>query len=354
MQTEILATIGPATLDRFSDMRDAGLSGVRINCSHGSRELHQQIVKNTRQYLPDGYIVVDIQGPKIRIGDLPEPLRIRSGDKLTLVTDTSGEHFPATDTPEMGIPIADDKLAQNVRPGHRLFVDDGFVGLKVDRVESGCIHTTVLFGDVLRSRKGINHPDTRIDYPHTMPYDVPNVDFAIEHRVDFIADSFTRNKEDVLELRERIAATGIHIISKIENPEGLNNFDDILSATDAIMIARGDLGVEIDPWLLPEHQKVMIEKCNRAGKPVITATQMLESMIDNPRPNRADVSDVANALYDGSDVIMLSAETSVGAYPVRCVHMMQRIATTVEGTSRYQAKKHASHPLRKLAGPRAQ
>ncbi|MBN1541577.1 pyruvate kinase [candidate division KSB1 bacterium] len=342
MQTEILATLSPATLPHLPRMAAAGLNGVRINSSHGDAESHLRILQAARRHLPSGYLVYDIKGPKIRIGDLPEPLRLSAEQYVLLRTDlprSPNSEYPRIDSFDEGIPITYTDLDKTVRPGHRLFVDDGYIGLRVERIEEGKIYCKVLYGDLLRSRKGLNHPDTQVDYPYTMPEDLDNLDFAIKNRVDFIADSFTRNSEDVRELRARLAGSAIRIISKIENPEGLANFDDILKETDAIMIARGDLGVEIDPWKLPEEQKVMIEKCNYAGKPVITATQMLESMIDNPHPSRADVSDVANALYDGTDIVMLSGETSIGSYPVECVTMMRRICTTVEATQRYRRKK---------------
>jgi pyruvate kinase len=244
------------------------------------------------------------------------------------------------------------RLDEFARPGHRFFIDDGYVGLRVESVDPGRIGCVVLFGDIIRSRKGLNHPDTVVGYPYTMPQDLPSLEFAVAAGVDFIADSFTRNAEDVEEMRERLRGSGVKIISKIENPEGMGNFDEILEATDAVMIARGDLGVEMDPLELPEHQKRMIEKCIAAGKPVVTATQMLESMIENPRPSRADVSDIANAIYDGTDVVMLSGETSVGKYPAECVRTMRRIADNVEATRRYRDRKNVVNGLRALSAQR--
>ncbi|MCX7679765.1 MAG: pyruvate kinase [Spirochaetes bacterium] len=339
MNTEILASIGPASIDKLAPMYAEGLSGIRINSSHSDFEFQKRIIDASRLANPNGYIVYDIKGPKIRLGDLPQPLPIKAGDSLVLRTDLPkppGSEYPKIENFKEGIPVTYEKLDECVKPGHRLFIDDGYVGIRVVSVEKGKIFCEVLYGDVIRSRKGLNHPDTVVGYPYTMPYDIPNLEFAVAHRVDFIADSFTRNGEDVSELRDRLKGTGVLIISKIENPEGVRNFDEILQNTDAIMIARGDMGVEIEPWFLPEIQKSMIEKCNRAGKPVITATQMLESMIDNPHPSRADVSDIANAVYDGTDVLMLSGETSIGKYPVECVAMMRKIAEYVETTQRYK------------------
>lgn len=341
-RTEILATIGPASIDRLPEMYGSGMSGIRINSSHGSVDFHRSAILNSRKAYPDGYIVYDIKGPKIRIGDLPETLPIKAGDRLVIRTDIpkpQGSDYPAIGDFSEGIPVTFERLHEYVKPGHRLLVDDGYIGLRVIAVDGTRIECEVLYGDILRSRKGLNHPETVIEYPYTMPQDVPNLAFAVEMRVNFIADSFTRNADDVLELRDRLKGSPLKIISKIENPEGVQNFDAILEQTDAIMIARGDLGVEIDPWLLPEIQKEMIEKCNRADKPVITATQMLESMIENPHPSRADVSDIANAIYDGTDVVMLSGETSIGKYPDRCVWIMEKIAEYVETTERYRRRK---------------
>jgi pyruvate kinase len=297
--------------------------------------------------------VYDIKGPKIRLGDIPEPLPVKAGDRIVLRTDVpkpDGSDYPAVRSASGGIPVTFQELDQYVRPGHRLFIDDAYVGLEVIHAAPGAVTCRVMYGDFIRSRKGLNHPDTIIGYPYTMPQDLPDLDFAIENGADFIADSFTRSGEDVLELCKRLEGTAVRIISKIENPEGLSHFDEILRHTDAVMIARGDLGVEMDPWVLPELQKEMIDKCNRACKPVITATQLLESMMDNPRPSRADVSDIANALYDGTDAVMLSAETAIGKFPVECVRMMARTAEYVESTGRYKAKKKSIHSLKGLIG----
>ncbi len=356
MNTELLASIGPASIDRLKAMYAEGLSGVRINSSHSDHEYQQKIIAASREANSRGFIVYDIKGPKIRLGDLPEPLVVKAGDAIVLRTDLPrpvGSDYPEVDHFNEGIPVTYEKLDECVKPGHRLFIDDGYVGIQVVSVEKGKIHCTVLYGDIIRSRKGLNHPDTVVGYPYTMPHDIPNLEFAIAQGIDFIADSFTRNADDVIELRGRLKGTSVKIISKIENPEGVSNFDEILTETDAIMIARGDMGVEIDPWLLPEIQKTMIEKCNAAGKPVITATQMLESMIDNPRPSRADVSDIANAVYDGTDVLMLSGETSVGKYPVECIAMMRKIAEYVETTERYHRLKKKKTGLSALVNKTA-
>ncbi|MBN1894590.1 pyruvate kinase [bacterium] len=352
-QTEIIATIGPASIGLLDKLYGEGMNGVRINSSHGTRDFHQSVIEESRKANPGGIVVYDIKGPKIRLGDIPEPLPVKAGDHIVLRTDIpkpDGSDYPVVHSLSEGIPVTFHELDQYVRPGHRLFIDDAYVGLEVLDSAPGAVTCRVIYGDVIRPRKGLNHPDTVIGYPYTMPQDLPDLNFALAGGVDFIADSFTRTGEDVLELRKQLEGTPIRIISKIENPEGLDNFDEILRHTDAVMIARGDLGVEIDPWILPEQQKVMIEKCNRAGKPVITATQMLESMIDNPRPRRSDVSDIANAIYDGTDALMLSGETSIGRYPVECVRMMAKIAAFVEATERYRAKKQLIRTLKNLTG----
>ena len=342
MTTQILATIGPASIHVLREMKNAGLSGIRINSSHSDAQFQKQLVPAFRKIHPKGYVIVDIKGPKIRLGDLPRPFPVHAGMEVILRTDLpapADSEYPRIHDFSNGLPITTPELEKCIQPGHRLLVDDGYVGLTVVNVQPGKIICEVTYGNRIRSRKGLNHPDTVVPFPYTMPYDEPLLGVAIDLQVDYIADSFTRDADDVFELRSRLDGTGIGIVSKIENPEAVRNFDDILAATDAVMIARGDLGVEMDPWLLPELQKIMIEKCNHAGKPVITATQMLESMIDNPHPSRADVSDIANAIYDGTDVVMLSGETSVGKYPVACVEMMRKIAGEVEKTERYRRKK---------------
>ncbi|MBN2103976.1 pyruvate kinase [bacterium] len=349
MKTEILATVGPASINMLKEMREAGMSGIRINSSHSDSVFQTKIISEFRRVDPAGYIVFDIKGPKIRIGDLPEPLSVRAGMEVVLRTDMpapANSEYPKVFDFTQGLPITFPKLDRFIQPGHRLLVDDGYVGLLAVDVKPGRIVCKVMYGNRIRSRKGLNHPDTVVDFPYTMPHDEPLLTFATQQHVEYIADSFTRNAEDVLELRSRLSETGIQIVSKIENPEAVRCFDEILEVTDAVMIARGDLGVEMDPWLLPELQKTMIEKCNQVDKPVITATQMLESMIDNPHPSRADVSDIANAIYDGTDVVMLSGETSIGKYPVACVDMMRKIAHEVEQTERYRKRKRKVRGLR--------
>ncbi len=340
-KTQIIATIGPSSIDRIGEMFPAGLSGIRINSSHGSLRQHEKAIRAARSVSEKIFIIYDIKGPKIRLGDFPGPVHLNAGMRIILKTglpENSGG-YPFTEDVKKGFPVSFERLHKYVRAGQRLLLDDGLIGLKVEKVSGRKIFCRVLYGDILRSRKGINHPDAVIDFPYTMEDDVPKISFAVKNRVDYIADSFVRDARDVEELRGRLKGTGIKIISKIENPEGVRNFDAILRRTDAAMIARGDLGVEMEPWEVPELQKVMIEKCNRAGRGVITATQMLESMIDDPRPKRSDVSDIANAIYDGTDAVMLSGETSTGKNPVLCVGMMRKIILKTESTKRYRAKK---------------
>ncbi|MFH1414508.1 MAG: pyruvate kinase [Elusimicrobiota bacterium] len=339
-KTQILCTIGPSSADRIAELYEAGLSGIRINSSHGNLSQHEDIIKKTRVISDSIFVVYDIKGPKIRIGDLSAPVHLNSGMRITLKTgaDKNSAGYPYADDPSREIPVTYDDMHLYVKPGERLLLDDGLIGLRIVSVNGRMIDCEVLYGAVLRSRKGINHPDTVIDFPYTVEDDVLLIKFGIENNVDYIADSFERNSEDVRELRARLDGTGIGIISKIENPEGVRAFDEILEATDAIMVARGDLGVELEPWKIPEIQKVFIEKCRAVSKPVIVATQMLESMIDDPRPKRSDVSDIANAIYDGAGILMLSGETSIGKYPILCVRMMQKIIETTETTGRYSDK----------------
>ncbi|PKM99196.1 MAG: pyruvate kinase [Elusimicrobia bacterium HGW-Elusimicrobia-2] len=336
-KTQIIATIGPPTVKKLSELAAAGMSGARINSSHGSTAQHIEIINLARKIKSRPFIIYDIKGPKIRLGDIPSPLHLKTGQRLILRTGMSEKDgWPFTEDFSDGIPVAFAEFHKFVKKGDRLLIDDGLIGMKVEKVRGREIFCEVLYGALLRSRKGINHPDTVVDFPYTVEGDIPLIAFAIKYGVDYIADSFERNAADVMELWGRLRGTGIKIISKIENPEGVKNFNAILKKTDAVMIARGDLGVELDPWEIPELQKRMIEKCQIAGRPVITATQMLESMIDDPRPSRSDVSDIANAIYDGTDAVMLSGETSAGKYPVRCVEMMRKIIQKTESTPRYK------------------
>lgn len=347
MMTQILSTIGPATIDRIKQLYDAGISGIRINSSHGSIKQHRKIIENTRKISKEIFIVYDIKGPKIRIGDIPGPALLTSGEEIILLSnpDNNSSPFPSTENIKKGIPVTYEHLYKYVKPGHRLVIDDGLIGLKVERIKGRKIISKVEYGGILRSRKGINHPDTIIEFPYTVEEDIPFINFAVKSRVDYIADSFVRDAQDVLEMRSRLKNTDIKIISKIENPQGVDAFDEILEKTDSVMVARGDLGVELDPWKIPELQKTFIEKSNKAEKPVIVATQMLESMVEDPRPKRSDVSDIANAIYDGADVLMLSGETSVGKYPVLAVKMMSKIIKQTESTQRYKDKKKTVHSL---------
>ncbi|MDO9513890.1 MAG: pyruvate kinase [Elusimicrobiota bacterium] len=341
--TQIIATIGPPTVKKIRELAGAGMAGVRINSSHGSLGQHEEIIRAARKIKNGPFVIYDIKGPKIRLGDIPYPVNLKTGQKILLRTGMSEKNgWPFAEDFTDGIPVAFSRFHKYVKKGDRLLIDDGLIGMKVEKVSGRRISCEVLYGDILRSRKGINHPDTVIDFPYTVDTDIALIAFAVCHGADYIADSFVRNAEDVMELRGRLNGTGVKIISKIENPEGVRNFDAILKKTVAVLIARGDLGVELDPWEIPELQKRMIEKCNKAGKPVITATQMLESMIDDPRPSRSDVSDIANAIYDGTDAVMLSGETSAGKYPVLCVEMMRKIIQKTESTPRFN-KLHKTH-----------
>ena len=253
-KTQILATIGPASINKIGELYHAGLSGIRINSSHGNFIQHKKIIRSTRRISKNIFTIYDIKGPKIRIGDLKEPVHLKSGMEIILKTGLkkNRDGYPYTTNIRTGIPVTFESLHAYLKPDDRLMLDDGLIGLKVISIKSGNIHCLVMYGDILRSRKGINHPDTIINFPYTVKEDIPKIEFGIENKADYIADSFVRNGEDVDELRDRLKNTKIKIISKIENPEGVRNFDDILDRTDAIMIARGDLGVELKPWEIPE------------------------------------------------------------------------------------------------------
>lgn len=330
-RTRIVCTLGPAT-DSDETMRElvrSGMNVARLNFSHGTHEDHGRRVDLVRRIAAEENAVVallgDLQGPKIRVGEIPGGQRLlTAGDPLVL---TSG----APTNPDQII-VNFPPLAQVVKPNEQLMLDDGNIELVVDHAEGEQVTTRVVNGGVLKSHKGVNFPNTDLPIPSLTPKDLQDLDWAVDEGLDYIALSFVRRAQDVLDLRERIQAryADIPIIAKIEKPEAVAAIDAILEVTDGVMVARGDLGVEMPAEQVPIYQKQIIHKANTLGKPVITATQMLESMIQNPRPTRAEASNVANAILDGSDAVMLSAETSVGKYPVESVRAMARIACFTE------------------------
>lgn len=335
-KTKIICTIGPAS-DNYETLKEmclAGMNVARINFSHGSWETQQRkvdLIKKVRTNLQMPIaILVDTKGPEIRTGEFFEPVELRKGKFFTLKNDNSKGDLNS-------VSISYKNLAKDVKRGDTILVDDGKIELKVVSIKDGFVKCKVINGGTISSNKSINVPNVKIKLESLTKKDREDILGAIKNNVDFIAASFVRTKEDVLEIRKILKKyhSDIKIISKIENKEGIDNFNEILKVSDGIMIARGDLGVEIPFYEVPIIQKEFIKKCIFFGKPVITATQMMESMINNPSPTRAEVSDVANAIFDGTSAIMLSGETAVGAYPIKCIKKMDEIATRVENNIDY-------------------
>lgn len=333
-KTKIVCTIGPVSesLEMFKKLIEAGMNVCRLNFSHGDFEEHGNRIKNVRQACQElgktVAILLDTKGPEIRTGKMLDDQKIELvQDKLITLTN---EEIPGT--PER-ISITYKDLYKDVKVGSTVLLDDGLIGLQVEDIRGTDIVCRIKNGGLLGSKKGVNVPGVKINLPGITEKDANDIIFGIEQGIDFIAASFVRKASDVLEIREileRHNASHIQIIAKIENQEGVDNLDEILEVSDGLMVARGDLGVEIPAEDVPLVQKEMIRKCNLAGKPVITATQMLDSMQRNPRPTRAEASDVANAIFDGTDAIMLSGETAAGKYPIESVMTMARIAERAE------------------------
>ncbi len=322
-KVKILCTLGPATDGKVKQLIAAGMDGVRINMSHGTHAENAARIREARAASQDVFIVVDTLGPKIRLGDF-EDRPVRKGEEIVLSTAAKESRSPEE------IPVQYDKFHNYISSGDSILIEDGTVGLVVKKVKDRRIDCRVMYGEMLRKRKGVNVPYVRFPFPYTTAKDRLNIAFALKHKVDFIADSFVRNRADVRALKRILRDSTCKIIAKIENFEGVKNIDTIIDEADGIMIARGDLGVELPIEQIPLLQKDIIQKCNQVGKPVITATQMLESMIKNHRPTRAEASDVFNAVIDGSDCVMLSGETSIGKYPVEVVRVMRRLADAAE------------------------
>lgn len=315
----------------------AGMDVARLNLSHGSFAEHAARIRNIREAGRAAGrwvgILLDIQGPKIRIGDIEGGSRVLTeGEIVTLSADPS-RHGPHC------IYVGYASLLKDLTVGSTVYLDDGLLELVVERVGPHEVECRVVTGGVLKSRKGVSLPGVSVDLPAVTEQDKEHIRFGVEQGVDFIAVSFVRRAEHVRVVKEFIASLGGDqlVIAKIENAEGVRNIDEIIAAADGVMVARGDMGVELPPEDVPIIQKQIIAKCNQAGKLVITATQMLDSMIRNPRPTRAEVTDVSNAIFEGSDAVMLSGETAVGQYPVRVVQVMDRIARRAEEVADYSA-----------------
>ena len=337
-RTKIVCMLGPAS-DKEEILRElvkSGLNVCRFNFSHGSHQEHKErmdLVKKVREELGQPVaILLDTKGPEIRTGNFDEPeVLLEEGQKFTItMKDVVGNKEMCT--------VSYKGLVNDVVPGDTILIDDGLVGLKVEEINGDDIVCIVENSGIVKNHKGVNVPGVKINLPALTEKDIKDIEFGISEGIDYIAASFVRKASDVLAIREVLEnnnATHIQIISKIENQEGIDNIDSILQVSDGIMVARGDLGVEIPTPEIPIAQKMMIKKCNQLGKPVITATQMLDSMMRNPRPTRAEVTDVANAIYDGTDAIMLSGETAAGKYPVEAVKTMATIAKRTEETLKY-------------------
>lgn len=330
-KTKIVATVGPASSskDMLRALIREGVDVFRLNFSHGSHEDHLKVINNVRELNAElgstVSLLQDLQGPKIRVQEVQPDTVIERGQDLVITTRQLLGNKDVVSTSYIGLP-------KDVKYGDMILIDDGKIELKVKEVREAEVLTEVIYGGPLKSRKGINLPFTKVSAPSLTEKDLTDLEFGIKQKVDWIALSFVRKGSDIKELRDILDSrqSVSRIVAKIEKPEALNNVDDIISATDAVMVARGDLGVEI--WLeeVPMVQKMLVEKCNKAGKPVIVATQMMESMIENPRPTRAETNDVANAVMDGADALMLSAETAAGKYPLEVIRSMVRTIASVE------------------------
>lgn len=337
-RTKVVATLGPASSDEktITELIQAGVNVFRLNCSHADHELLTKNVRNIRKAAkkldqPIG-ILGDLQGPKIRVGALQEPIEITPGQPLIITTKPNYVGAPpkAKETAKVGTGY--EHLATDVKAGEQILLDDGNLELIVVKVEGPEVHCKVVHGGLLKPFKGINLPGSKVSAEALTPKDRRDLDKLVELGVDFVALSFVRTAADVLLLTDLLAQKGssAKVISKLERPEVVDHLDAIIDASYGVMVARGDMGVELGPEAVPALQKRIITKSVAACKPVITATQMLESMITNPRPTRAEVSDVANAILDGSSAVMLSGETAAGKYPVRTVEIMSSIIRTTE------------------------
>ena len=338
-KTKSICTLGPAvdSEEMLRKLMEGGMNCARFNFSHGTHETHLATLNRLRRIRDElGYPVatmMDTKGPEIRIKSFQNgPITLNPGDHFILTTwDMEG-----TDNE---VSVTYENLHNEVAPGTRILIDDGLIELRVENIEGQDIHCTVVSGGPLSNNKSINIPDTKIHLPALTDKDREDLRFAAENDFDFVAASFIRKAQDILDIREELAKWGgerIRIIAKIENREGVENFDEILAASDGAMVARGDLGVEIPAYEVPMIQKTMISKSALAGKNVVTATQMLDSMMRNPRPTRAEVSDVANAVFDGTSCVMLSGETASGKYPLEALDIMVRTVEAAEAAIDYR------------------
>ncbi|HXV58870.1 MAG TPA: pyruvate kinase [Gaiellaceae bacterium] len=346
-RTRIVCTIGPASSspEVIDSLVAAGMDAARLNFSHGTHEEHGERARLVREAQERAgrplALIADLQGPKIRIGDLDAPRVLAAGDRVSLAAhETAGPD---------DLPVIPRVLLDVIRPGHEILIDDGLVRLAVDEVQHGRVRATVVVGGTVGAHKGVNLPGVPIPVASLTGKDLADLEFALTLDFDYVALSFVRAADDCRALRELLNAADskAHVIAKIEKAEALDELDAIVSAADAVMVARGDLGVEIGPAAVPLAQKRVILSALEHGKPAITATQMLESMITRPEPTRAEASDIANAILDGTSALMLSGETAVGQYPVESVAYMDRIARAVEPSlgHRHELAQAADQPF---------
>jgi pyruvate kinase len=335
-RTKIVATIGPASgsSEMIRALAEAGMDAVRLNFSHGSHEEHAGWARRAREVQAELgrplALIADLQGPKFRLENLQQPRMLTTGTTVHVASEAAAH--------DGDLVVAPAAIADALKPGHDVLIDDGLIRLAVEDVAGGRARCFVVVGGEVSSHKGVNLPGLAVPVPSLSAKDRSDLDFALGLGVDYVALSFVRTAGDVRELKEIIRERGsdARVIAKIEKPEALDCLDDILAESDGLMVARGDLGVEIGAELVPMLQKQLILRCLEAGKPVITATQMLESMVEHAEPTRAEASDVANAILDGTSAVMMSAETAMGAYPVEAVKTMDRIARAVEPTMSYR------------------
>ncbi|MDH4298439.1 MAG: pyruvate kinase [Cyclobacteriaceae bacterium] len=330
-KTKIVATVGPASNSKemLHALIKEGVDVFRLNFSHGTHADHLKVIHNVRELNEElgtrVCLLQDLQGPKIRVNEMEPDIVIDRGQELVITTRELLGNNEIVSTSYKTLP-------KDVKVGDAILIDDGKIELKVTEVRDIDVVTEVIYGGPLKSRKGINLPFTKVSAPSLTEKDLVDLAFGIKNDVDWIALSFVRRAEDINSMRKIIDShnSAARIVAKIEKPEALSNIDEIIAATDAVMVARGDLGVEIWMEEVPMVQKMLVGKCNEAGKPVIVATQMMESMIENPRPTRAETNDVANAVMDGADALMLSAETASGKYPLEVIRSMVRTISSVE------------------------
>ena len=329
VRTKVIATLGPATAEkqRLLELAGAGLDICRLNFSHGSLDDHARMLSLIRDVSEERdhplCVIGDLCGPKIRVGECPEPVTLERGQTVLLV-EGAGEC-----TAER-LMVNYERLVEEVAVGDRVFIDDGLIRLQVTAREGDALVCRCDGSGVVRSHKGVNLPDSKLSTPALSDKDQRDLEWALQHNLDYVALSFVRHPEDLYTLKRVIKDRGqtMPVIIKIEKPEALQHLDELIANTDAVLVARGDLGVETDIWSVPLVQKDIIKRCQQAGVPVIVATQMLQSMVSNPMPTRAEVSDVANAVFDQADAVMLSGETAVGRFPVESVDMMNRITAS--------------------------